>query len=135
MNTGQLGRQYQDRDLIVQQGESSSAMYVVQEGQVEVFRVTDGREVSLVILPAGEPFGEMGLVDGEVRSASVRAVSPARVLTVDKKTFLRRVHEDPAVAFRIMQKLCHRIRQLDFEITRLRSATEAASRSAAAVKW
>jgi len=40
---------------------------------------------------------------------------------VDKRTFLRRVHEDPSLAYRIMEKMSRRIRDLDSEVARLRS--------------
>jgi CRP-like cAMP-binding protein len=52
----------------------------------------------------------------------VRALGDVRVLTIDKKTFLRRVHEDPSLAFRILQKMSYRIRELDTELVRLKSA-------------
>jgi CRP/FNR family transcriptional regulator len=94
-------------------------MYVIQAGEVEVVREGDGAEIALAVLGAGDVFGEMALFDREARSATVRAKGEARVLTLDKRTFLRRVHEDPSVAFRILQRMSHRIRQLNDEIARL----------------
>jgi len=43
-----------------------------------------------------------------------------RVLTIDKRTFLRRITEDPSVAFRIVEKMSYRIRELDAELVRLK---------------
>jgi CRP-like cAMP-binding protein len=63
----------------------------------------------------------MALVDHIVRSASVRALGRATVLTVDKRTFLRRVHEDPSLAYRIMEGMSHEIRRLAEEVTHLRA--------------
>ena len=94
-------------------------MYVIQAGEVEVVHEAGGAEVALAVLGAGDVFGEMALFDREARSATVRAKGEARVLTLDKRTFLRRVHEDPSVAFRILQRMSHRIRQLNDEIARL----------------
>jgi CRP-like cAMP-binding protein len=51
----------------------------------------------------------------------VRPLGEVRVLTVDKKMFLRKIHDDPSLAFRIMQKMSHRIRELDNELVRLTS--------------
>ncbi|MCP5116936.1 MAG: hypothetical protein GY953_39425 [bacterium] len=48
----------------------------------------------------------------EVRSATVRALGDVRVLRVDKKNFLRGIHEDPSLAFRIVQTMSKRIRAL-----------------------
>ena len=97
-------------------------MFVIQAGEVEVFR-EDGkqREVRLAVLREKDFFGEMALFDREVRSATVRALAEARVLTVDRKSFLRRVHEDPSLAFRVVEQMSHRIRELDAELTRLKT--------------
>jgi CRP-like cAMP-binding protein len=49
----------------------------------------------------------------------VRAKGEARILHVDKRTFMRRVHEDPSLAYRIMESLSHEIRRLAAEVERL----------------
>ncbi len=56
------------------------------------------------------------------RSATVRPLGEVRVLTVDKKMFLRKIHEDPSLAFRIMQKLSRRVRELDAKLLHLTPA-------------
>jgi CRP-like cAMP-binding protein len=55
--------------------------------------------------------------------ATVRVLSEARILTIDKKTFLRRVHEDPSLAYRIMQKMSSRIRDLSTELAQTKTAS------------
>jgi CRP-like cAMP-binding protein len=111
MSAGDLGEAYADGDIIICEGEVGSCMYVVQEGQVEVFVDNGEEEIQLNILEPGAFFGEMALFDKDVRSASVRALGPARVLTVDKKNLMRRVHEDPALAFRLVETMSNRIRR------------------------
>jgi len=69
----------------------------------------------------GDIFEEMALFEWENRSATVRALGPVRALTVDKMLFLRKVHEDPSVAFRILQKMSYRIRELDAEVLRMKT--------------
>jgi CRP-like cAMP-binding protein len=123
MNSESLGRVYQDRELIIRQGEVGNCMYVIQSGQVDIFREEDGKEVRLRVAGVNEFFGEMAIVDHDVRSASARAIGRATVLTVDKRTFLRRVHEDPSLAYRIMETMSHRIRQLAEEVARLKTRT------------
>ena len=54
----------------------------------------------------------MAIFEREVRSATVRAVGEARILTVDRRTFLRRVQEDPSLAFNILRTMSGRIREL-----------------------
>ncbi len=107
-----LGREYADREVIVRQGEPGNCMYVVQEGQVEAIAESDGQEMRLRTLGPNEFFGEMALFGTENRSATVRALGRARVLTIDKKSFLAGIQEDPSLAFRIVKVMSHRIRDL-----------------------
>jgi CRP/FNR family cyclic AMP-dependent transcriptional regulator len=121
MVTGGLGKVYRDGEEIVRQGETGDCMYVIQSGQAEAILGKEGKEVCLAQLSEGEVFGEMALFEQMPRSATVRALGDVRVLTIDKKTFLRRVHEDPSLAFRILQKMSFRIRELDTELVRLKT--------------
>ena len=118
---GSLGKVYEDGEVIIRQGDVGDCMFVIQEGEVEVYTEKDGKEVSLALRKAGELIGEMAVFEREVRSASVRANGRARVLTLDKKNFLSRINEDPSLAFRIVQTMSRRIRELSEEVTRLRT--------------
>ncbi|UCF59776.1 MAG: cyclic nucleotide-binding domain-containing protein [Anaerolineaceae bacterium] len=117
MDTGALGKVYEDNEIIVRQGEVGDCMYVIQEGQVEVIAEEGGEGIHLAVRGEGEFFGEMAIFDRDVRSATVRAMGQVRALTVDKKNFLRRIHEDPALAFRIVETMSRRLRELQAELT------------------
>jgi len=118
--TGALGKVYQDGEVIVRQGEVGDCMYAVQEGQVEVVAEKEGEEVHLAVRGQGEFFGEMAIFEHEVRMATVRALGQARILTIDKKNLLRRIHEDPSLAYRIVQTMSRRIRELSAEVAQLK---------------
>ena len=94
MSAGDLGETFADGEMIIREGEVGNCMYVVQQGQVEVLVGSGDDEIQLNVLKPGAFFGEMAVFDKDVRSASVRALGEARVLTVDKKNLMRRVHED-----------------------------------------
>ncbi len=119
MGSGTFGQVYKDTEIIVKQGEPGNCMYVVQEGLVEIVGEADGYEVQLAVRGKGEFFGEMAIFEQEVRSATVRALGETRVLTIDKKNFLRRVYEDPSLAFHLAQVMSARIRELSKEVTLL----------------
>ena len=121
MDTGNLGKVYQDGEVIVRQGDVGDAMYVIQSGRAEVVEEVRGKTVRLAVLDANDFFGEMALFEHQVRSATVRALGPVRVLTVDKKTLLRRIHQDPTLAFRLLEHLCHRLRILDSEYAEVKT--------------
>jgi len=116
---GALGKVYADREVIIRQGESGNCMYVVQGGRVEVLQNSlKGGEQHLAFLDAGDFFGEMAVFEKEIRSATVRAAGEARVLSVDKKTLLTRIREDPLLAVNLLKTMSHRIRHLNEEISR-----------------
>ena len=118
-----LGKVYRDGEIIVYQGEMGDSMYVIQAGQVEILQEEEGTEVRLAVLSAGDFFGEMAIFEHEVRSATARALGEVRVLTIDEDTFLRRIHEDPSLAFRVMQKMSQRVRKLDGELFQTKTET------------
>jgi CRP-like cAMP-binding protein len=120
MTSRTLGKPYQSGEVIVRQGETGDCMYVIEEGQVEVVEQTEEGELRLAVLGEGEFFGEMAVFEHSVRSATVRALGNVRALTVDKATLLRRVTEDPSLAFRIVQKMSRRIRDLNAELGRVK---------------
>jgi len=122
METSRLGKVYQDGDVIVRQGDLGNCMYVIQDGQAEVLRETEGQTVRLALLSDNDFFGEMAIFNHEIRSATVRAIGQVRVLTVDKKTLLRRIQENPAHTFRLLEHLCSRLRNVNSELARLKSA-------------
>lgn len=122
MQTNQLGREYKDGEVIIKQGDPGDCLYVVQSGKVEVLQENSGFEIKLAELGKEEFFGEMALFEHEVRSCTVRASGPVRVLTIDKKTLMGRIQSDPSLAFRILEKMSARIRDLDAELTRVKSS-------------
>jgi CRP/FNR family cyclic AMP-dependent transcriptional regulator len=118
VSTDTLGAVYQDGQVIVREGETGDCMYVIQEGQVEVVVKLDGEEARVRTLGKNDFFGEMAIFEHEVRTATVRALGEARVLTIDKRNFLRGIHEDPSLAFRIIEMMSHRIRDLTERLVR-----------------
>jgi CRP-like cAMP-binding protein len=83
---------------------------------VKIINETDRGDVQLALRGQGEFIGEMAIFEGEVRSATVRALGETRVVTIDKRNFLRRIHEDPSLAFHLVQTMSSRIRELSTEL-------------------
>lgn len=124
MSPSGLGRLLEDGEIIVRQGESGDCMFAIQDGRLEVIKTGKRGDVQVAVLGKGDIFGEMSIFEKEVRSATVKALGRARVLTVDKRTFLRRVQEDPTLAFNLVRMMSQRIRKLSAEL-----ATEEERRS------
>jgi CRP-like cAMP-binding protein len=120
MYEGALGHEYADGEAICRQGEPGDRMFIVQSGRVIVEVASGTGAVFVTELKGGDIFGEMALVERRPRSATVRAHGPVRVLTLDKRAFLRQVHEDPSLAYRILETMSRRIRRLDAELSEYR---------------
>jgi putative oxidoreductase len=91
---------------IVSQGEAPEFFYVIQSGRVRVFRETADRiQTNLTELAAGAYFGEVALVTGQARSASVEALEESKLIKVSKEEFDRLLDQNPQLARHIIQQL------------------------------
>ncbi len=115
----ELGKKMRDGEILIRQGEAVDGIYVIKSGKVEVFRVQDGREIKLGELGNEDFFGEMASIGESAWRACVRSKGEAQVISIDQKFFLRKFHEDPSFAFRILLKMSRRIRMLSEELCRL----------------
>jgi HlyB family type I secretion system ABC transporter len=93
--------------VIVREGEVADALYLLVSGRARVLKQGEsGEEVPLGLLQPGDSFGEMGLLDGAPRSATVRASSDVVALRLDRSIFeaLLRVHPEIRVYFELQSK-------------------------------
>lgn len=102
------------RHVICHKGEPGDALYILISGKLKVAAQSeDGREVILTILEDGETFGEMSLLDGRSRSASVVAVQDSELLVIKRQDFLQHLERQPKVAIALLGILCGRLRDMD----------------------
>ena len=93
-------------EVLFKKGDSAKHLYVVETGKLEIL---DGDKV-LETVGVDDIVGEMALIDGSSRSATVRAAVPSKVIPIDEKRFLRMVSETPFFALRVMRVLTARLR-------------------------
>ena len=123
-------QKYKKGNIVVIEQESGAALFVIISGKVKVVRTDeDGREVILSMFGPGEFFGEMSLLDGMARSASVVATVKAELFMIHRRDFLELLHEFPAVAISLLAELAMRLRKADMQIKSL-SLKDAAGRVA-----
>jgi CRP-like cAMP-binding protein len=118
MGTGLMGKNYKDGEIVYRQGEMGDCMYVIHEGQVDEFQRKGSQEFLLRTLGKGDFFGEMALFEDDVRPSTMRASGKAIILTLEKKTLLHRIHEEPSLAFRLLHRMTLRIRDLEGTLVR-----------------
>jgi CRP-like cAMP-binding protein/rhodanese-related sulfurtransferase len=92
--------------IIFRQGDPGDRYYIIQSGKVKVFREdADGLETELSMLGAGESFGEMALLIGEARSASVKAVEETHLMVLSKEQFNHILEDSPAISLAFVKQL------------------------------
>ncbi len=106
-------------DLIFSTGDSADAMYVVIDGDVDI-RLND---VSIDIAHPGEIVGEMALIDQNPRSASVVALTAARLARINRRRFLYLIQNTPTFALDVMTVMAARLRRTNAVRERLSSQT------------
>jgi len=90
-------------------GDAGRELFVIVEGRA-VAKTPRGRTVHL---GPGQFFGEIGLIDGGPRSATVEASTPMRLLVIGQREFWGLLAAVPPIARRIMQTLSQRLREAD----------------------
>ena len=102
---------------IFKKGDKGEEMYVVKEGEVDI--VIDDCHFETVS-PEGI-FGELSLIDRELRIASAIARTDCTLQAIDKRRFLFLVQETPMFAIQVMKVMADRLRRVDLMIASSRS--------------
>ena len=106
-----------DETVVLEGDDSVQALYLIASGSVQVYMTgADGRETILSFLERGDFFGEMSLIDGEPRSASVRTVTDAKLLAIHRESFLKLIRQSPEIAMGLLSEMSKRLRKANRQI-------------------
>jgi len=104
---------------VFHEGDTSDACYVVREGEVRVTREhSDGRAIALATLGPGELVGELAMLDGGVRSASVEALTDVELLAVSAADMRGLLERNADITTKLVVKLAERLRETNERISR-----------------
>ncbi len=85
-------------EMLFSEGDSGDTAFIIESGDVEIFRTEQGKEIQLGVVGAGSIIGEMALIDDEPRMATARAINQAVVVTVEREAFENKVkNADPFI--------------------------------------
>ncbi|KUO59067.1 Crp/Fnr family transcriptional regulator [bacterium BRH_c32] len=113
-------RNFEKDQIILLEEEVGSALFMIVTGKVKVSRSSsDGREVILTILSESDFFGEMAILDGLTRSATVTATEPTELFMIQRKEFLDLLKTYPEISISLLQELTKRLRAADMKIKAL----------------
>lgn len=113
-------RTYKKDSVILMEEDAGSALFVIVRGKVKISRTSnDGREVILTYLTDSDFFGEMAILDGMTRSATVIASEDSELFIIQRDDFLNLLKDHPEVSIALLQELTKRLRAADMKIKSL----------------
>jgi len=109
-------RVFQPGQVILQEGSSGGDLYLVAEGLVEVVKGRGDEATLLARRGPGELFGEMGLIEESPRFATVRAITPTRMLEFPEQDIREVLADQPVLLYQLVRALSARLRQTDLQM-------------------
>lgn len=98
--------EYEKDTLVFKENELGDCMYIIHQGQVKIHK----ENVTLAVLTEKEVFGELALLDPEVRSASATTVGNCILFRIDQEPLYEVIENRPEVARGFIKILCKRLR-------------------------
>jgi CRP-like cAMP-binding protein len=95
-------------EAIIRQGENGDSMFIVVEGELKVLAARDGQTKHISTMSAGDCFGEMSLLTGEKRSATVVASTDCQLVEIDKAAIAQSLKESPNLLAQLSELLARR---------------------------
>lgn len=104
---------YPKNSVIINEGDEAGSLFIILSGRVQAFLSNEsGRTVTLSTQEGGSFFGELSLLDGEPRSASVMTLEPTVCILIPRRAFQLWLQEHPDAALSIIRSLTRRVRLL-----------------------
>jgi len=111
--------QYKPEEIIVWEGDSSDRLFIIINGIVTVKKVIPNKSDKIfAYLLSGSTFGEVGILENQVRSATVSALTDVEVLAFDREYFLSILHDYSTVAIELAKLLGHYLTESNKRLTR-----------------
>lgn len=98
-------------DVIFREGDTTSDMYIVLDGEVEILQQRANEPQQIAVMDAGDFFGETSFLEELPREVTAHAHTDYRLLRIDHSTFDQIVRENPDIAVRMLRRLSQRLRK------------------------
>jgi CRP/FNR family cyclic AMP-dependent transcriptional regulator len=106
-------------ELLFRQGDEGTALYIIQQGRIEISISRRMDKVTLAILGQGEFLGEMALLDGLPRSADAMAIEDSQLYVLNRKDFLSFLVNNENAVQAILYSLSTRLRKTDDQLAEM----------------
>jgi CRP/FNR family cyclic AMP-dependent transcriptional regulator len=105
---------------IFSKDDPGTSLYAIISGTVKIsISSPDGRNAILNLIGPGELFGEMAVLDGQLRSADATANTNCEIFVIDRREFLPFVRSQPELAMRFIELLCGRLRRTSEQVEQI----------------
>lgn len=112
-----IENRFPTHSVVIEEGDKADELYIICEGAVQVYHLNEeGKTIPLNLLKEGDVIGEMALLDGQYRSATVETVLPTTLLAIKEKDFLTILEKNPQIAVQLLAQLSKKIREIDDRI-------------------
>jgi CRP/FNR family cyclic AMP-dependent transcriptional regulator len=123
-------------DLLFTEGDTTYHFFVIQEGEVEIYKTTtEGKRIPLGLVSAGASLGEFAMLDHMPRSATARALTDVSAARVSEEAYEQLINELPEWAVAVMRGMIDRIRATNDIIRRHGMVSETVKKQIAAVEF
>ncbi|MDL1963351.1 MAG: cyclic nucleotide-binding domain-containing protein [Deltaproteobacteria bacterium] len=95
-------------EIICKQGESGDTMFIVKSGSVGVYIDREGNEMFVSYLHRGDFFGELSLLTGKARSATIKVILDAKLYRLKQQDFKQLLHKNPSIGLYLSRLYAHR---------------------------
>jgi CRP/FNR family transcriptional regulator, cyclic AMP receptor protein len=112
-----MRKRFEADEILFRQGDPSDFAILIRSGSVDVLREIGDDAIVLGTVRAGEFVGEMGVLEGRARSATVRAASPVEAELIERQVFLDRVSDEPELARKLLVRMSTRLRDVEDTLT------------------
>ncbi len=112
-------RQYEAGEIIIKENDMGDAVYILERGRAHVTKQLDSQQVHLGYVEAGEPFGEMSMIDDKPRSATVTAMEETMAREIHRNDFLESLQTDPDAAVAVLKVIFERLRDSHMKILQM----------------
>jgi CRP-like cAMP-binding protein len=112
-----ISRDFAKGDVIVKEGEQAVAFYLMCSGRAEVVKAVESSGPRVLgTLGPGDFFGDMALLDGYLRSATVRALEDTKCMVLARWDFMAELRTSPSIALQMLPVLSRRLREAETQL-------------------
>jgi CRP/FNR family transcriptional regulator, cyclic AMP receptor protein len=112
-------RRFEAGEIVFKEGDEGSTCYIVRSGRARAVREhADGRSITLAHFGPGDIFGEMAMLDGERRSATVESIEATDAIAILSADMHRLLREYPDISVKLIAALGQRLRETNERLAR-----------------